>query len=75
MCPEPHAPHHNIVWQLINKFMETAPLADAPRSGRPTVLTQNKILDTCDHIMKSPKKSVCKLSQQVAVKRLNKENT
>jgi hypothetical protein len=50
-----HTTLHSIVWQLIDKFRETGSVADTPRSGRPRVLTEDKVLDISYHIMQSPK--------------------
>jgi hypothetical protein len=55
------------VWQLINKFRETGSVADVLRFGTLTVLTEDKVLDISGHVMKSPKESLRKLPQQVAI--------
>jgi transposase len=60
-------PHRNAVWQLIQKFKETGCVCDATRSGRPSILTEKKVLDISDHMLQSLKKSIRKLSQQVGV--------
>jgi hypothetical protein len=52
-------PETNAVQQLIQKFKETGSVRDATRSGRPSILTEKKVLDISDHIRK--------LSQQVGV--------
>jgi hypothetical protein len=51
------------LWQYIKKLKETGTVADMPRSGRLTVLAQDKVMNISDHIMRSAKKSVHKLSQ------------
>jgi hypothetical protein len=61
MFSESHEPHHNTLRQFIDAFMETGPIADAQRSGRPRVLTENKVLGTSDRIKQSPKTSIRKL--------------
>jgi transposase len=53
------------VWQLFQKFQETGSVSDATRSGRPSILTEKKLLDISDRMLHSPKKSIRKLSQQV----------
>jgi len=53
--------------QLINKFRETGSVADTPKSGRATILTEDKVLDTSDRVMESPKNSVRKLSQHMVI--------
>jgi transposase len=65
--PETEVPHRNAVRQLIQKFQETGSVCDATRSGRPSILTEKKLLDISDHLLQSPKKSIRKLSQQVGV--------
>jgi transposase len=65
--PETEVPHRNAVRQLIQKFQETCSVCDATRSGRPSILTEKKLLDISDRMFQSPKKSIRKLSQQVGV--------
>jgi len=60
-------PHCNTVRQLIQKFNKTGSVCDATRSGRPSILTEKKVLDISDHMLPSLKKSIRKLSQQVGV--------
>jgi len=60
-------PHRNAVRQLIQKFKETSSVCDTTRSGRPSILTEKKVLDISDLMLQSPKKSIRKLSQQVGV--------
>jgi len=60
-------PHRNEMWQSIQKFKETSSMCDTTRSGRPSVLTEKKVLDISDRMLQSPKKSIRKLSQQVGV--------
>jgi len=42
-------------------------VCDNTRSGRPSILTEKKVLDISDRMLPSPKKSTTKLSQQVGV--------
>jgi transposase len=65
--PETKVPHHNTMQQVIQKFKETGCMCDATRSGRPSILTEKKVLDISDCMFQSPKKSIRKLSQQVGV--------
>jgi transposase len=46
--PETKVPHHNAVQQLIQKFKETGSMCDTTRSGRPSILTEKKVLDISD---------------------------
>jgi transposase len=55
------------VRQLIQKFREAGSVCDANRYGRPSILTEKKLLDISDHMLQSPKKSIRKLSPQVGV--------
>jgi hypothetical protein len=52
---------------LIQKFRETGSVCDATRSGRPSILTEKKLLDISDRMLQSPKMSIRKLSQEVGV--------
>jgi hypothetical protein len=63
--PETKVPHLNAVRQLIQKFQETGSVCDATRSGRPSILTEKKLLGISDRMLQSPKNSIRKLSQQV----------
>jgi hypothetical protein len=65
--PDTKAPHRNAVRQLFQKFREKFSVCDATRSGRPSILTEKKLLDISDRMFQSPKKSIRKLSQQVGV--------
>ena len=65
--PETKVPCRNAVQQLIQKFKETGSVCDTTKSGRPSILTQKKVLDSSDCMLQSPKKSIRKLSQQVGV--------
>jgi transposase len=65
--PGTKVPHRNTVWQLIQKYKETGSMCDATRSGRPSILTEKKVLDISDRTLQSPKQSIRKLSQQFGV--------
>lgn len=64
--PDKQPPHRITVRNLLNKFLATGNVEDAPRSGRPAV-SEEKCLDIQDRILKSPSKSLRKMSQQVNV--------
>ncbi|KAG1653194.1 R3H domain-containing protein 2 [Nymphon striatum] len=49
---------------IINPQTETGSVMDASRSGRPSILTEEKLEDISDRLLKSPSKSLRKLSQQ-----------
>jgi hypothetical protein len=65
--PETKVPHRNAVRQLIQKFKKTSSMSDTTRSGRPSILTEQKVLDISDHMLQGPKTSITELSQQVCV--------
>jgi hypothetical protein len=65
--PETKVPRRNAVRQLTQKFQETGSVCEATRSGRPSILTNTKLLDISDRLLQSPKKSIRKLSQQAGV--------
>ena len=61
--PETALPHRNAVRALVNKIRETGSVHDASRSGRPTILTEQKV----NVISEAITKSMRRLSQQVNV--------
>lgn len=65
--PETRIPHRDTVRDLIDKFRSTGSVADAPRSGRPSVLSEDKVLDISDKMSMSPNKSIRKLAQETDV--------
>jgi hypothetical protein len=65
--PETNVLHRNAEQQLIKKYQETGSVCDTTRFGRPSILTEKKVLDTSDSVLQIPKKSIRKLSQQVGV--------
>jgi len=62
--PETPIPHHNAGHRLIEKFRETCSVLDAKRSGRPSKLNGEKLMDISDSVLQSPSKSLCKLAQE-----------
>ncbi|KAJ4444475.1 hypothetical protein ANN_06267 [Periplaneta americana] len=65
--PESALPNRDTVRDLIAKFRKTGSVHDAPRSGRPPVLTEEKLLDISDIMLRSPSKSVRKLAQETNI--------
>jgi transposase len=61
--PETPVPHRNAVRRLIRKFRETGSVVDAERSGRPSKLKDQKLMDISDSFLRSPSKSLCRLAQ------------
>jgi len=64
---ETKVPHLNAVRQLSQKFKETGSVCDGTRYGRPSILSEKKVLVISDRMLQSPKKSIRKLSQQIGV--------
>ena len=65
--PTTELPHRNTVRTLNRKFRETGSVHDAPRSGRPTILTEHKVNVALEAMTNSPTKSLRCLSQQVGI--------
>jgi hypothetical protein len=60
---ESTVPNRHTVRALVRKFHETGSVCDIKRSGRPSALTEDKLLNISDSVMQSPSKSVRKLAQ------------
>jgi hypothetical protein len=54
--PETLVPHHGAGYSHIEKFRETGSMLDAERSGRPSKLNDEKLLDISDSMLRSPSK-------------------
>jgi transposase len=67
MIPEPHVIHRKTVRKFIDNFGENGSVADEPRSCRPRVSTEVKVLNISERLTQNPKKSIRKLSQQAGV--------
>ncbi|KAJ4428478.1 hypothetical protein ANN_24515, partial [Periplaneta americana] len=67
--PNSKLTYRDTIYHLINKFRETGSVQDAARSGspHPPVLTEDKLLDISDRMLKSPTKSLRKLAQQTNI--------
>jgi hypothetical protein len=64
--PDAQVSHRNAMRNLMNKFLETGSVQDAPLSGRPSTSGETG-LSTQDRMLKGPSKSVTRLSQQAHV--------
>ncbi|PSN42231.1 hypothetical protein C0J52_18494 [Blattella germanica] len=62
--PNAICPNRDAVPDLIKKFREIGSVHDAPRSGRPKLLTEAKVDEISDVILRSPSKSMRKLAQE-----------
>lgn len=65
--PNCKLPCPDTVYDLIKKFREFGSVHDAARSGRPSILTEEKLLDISDRMLQSPTKSLRKLGQQTNI--------
>lgn len=65
--PNSRCPNHDTVRDLFNKFLGTGSVLNAPRSGRPTILTTEKLHEISAIMLRSPTKSTCKLAQEVGI--------
>ena len=66
--------NRNVLKQLVSKFEVTGSVSDAPRCGRPKVITPRKIAKVKKCIEKSPRKSLKRLHQQVRIRKLSFES-
>ncbi|XP_075229651.1 uncharacterized protein LOC142329169 isoform X9 [Lycorma delicatula] len=62
--PNTNLPHRDSVRNLINKYLQTGSVEDRTRTGRPTVLTDEKIRDISQILSKNPEKSLRKLARE-----------
>ena len=65
--PATDLPHRTTVRNLIDKFREDGSVHDAPRLGRPTILTEQKVNVISETMVHSPNKSMRRLSQEVGL--------
>jgi transposase len=64
---ETPVPHRNAVRRLTEKFCEKGSVLNAERSGRPSKLNDEKLLDISDSMLRSPSKSLRKLAQEEGI--------
>lgn len=65
--PNLECPHRDTVRDLISKFRVTGSVHDVPRTGRPTLLTDGKLDEISDIMLRSPSKSTRKLAQETGI--------
>jgi transposase len=65
--PETPVPHRNAVRRFTEKFHETGSVLDAERSGIPSKLNDENLLDISDSMLRSPSKSLSKLAQEEGI--------
>ena len=57
------------IYKLRDKFDDTGSVVDAPRSGRPSVCTEQNLATVAEAYGKSPKKSLRRASAEIGIKR------
>ena len=57
------------IYKLRDKFDDTGSVADAPRSGRPSVSTEQNLTTVAEAYTRSPKKSLRRASAEIGIKR------
>jgi transposase len=62
--PETHLSHRNAVRRLIEKFRDTGSVLNAERSGRPSKLNGEMLMDVSVSMLRSPSNSLHKLAQE-----------
>ena len=62
--PDASLPSRQAVYNLVARFRETGSVIDKPRSGRPSLLTDDAISNVSKRMETSPQKSVRRLSQE-----------
>ena len=65
--PSSVCPHRDTVRDLITKFRETGSIHDAPKGGKLKILTEAKLDEISDVMLRCPTKSMRKLTQETNV--------
>jgi transposase len=65
--PDSPVPNRSTVSRLVNRFRDTGSVQDRNRSGRPWVLSVDSLVDIRQTLLRSPRKSLRKLSLQSGV--------
>ena len=65
--PDIRAPHRDTVRELVNRFRETGSVLDREPQRTRNVLTEEKLDEIGQTLERSPRKSLCKLSQETGV--------
>jgi len=55
-------PNNSTITRLITRFRETGSVSDKKRTGRPTILTDAKLAEVRNVMLRSPSKSLRRLS-------------
>ena len=59
------------IYKLRDKLDDTGSVADAPRSGRPSVCTEQNLATVAEAYGRSPKKSLRHASAEIGIKRIS----
>jgi transposase len=62
--PDSVLPNKSTVQRLVERFCETGSNGEKRRSGRPSVLSNDRLKDIRARLLQSPRKSLRKLSQE-----------
>ena len=65
--PNSKCPNRDTVRDLISKLSVTGSVHDVPGTGRPTLLTDEKVYEISDVMLRSPSKSIRKLVQETGI--------
>jgi hypothetical protein len=68
-CPNILAPRKNTLYQLVGRFRDTGSVVGRRGSGTPKVVTLELVSDVHLRLLRSPQKSVRRLSQQMGASR------
>jgi len=63
----PYIPSENTIRSIFNKFVETGPIDDRERSGRPPTTTAEKVEEIAEVLANAPVNSVRNVSREVDV--------
>jgi hypothetical protein len=62
--PDSPVPNKSTLSRLVNRFRDTGSVQDRNRSGRPSVLSDDSLVDIRQTLLRAPRKSLRKLSLQ-----------
>jgi hypothetical protein len=65
--PDSVVPNKSTIQRLVERFRETGSIGEKRRSGRPSVLSNDSLEDIRARLLRPPRKSLRKLSQQTGM--------
>jgi transposase len=65
--PDSVVPNTSTIQRLVERFRETGSIGEKRRSGRPSVLSNDSLVDIRARLLQSPRKSLRKLSKQTGL--------